>query len=252
MNTKLEMRFERRPSTLAFMTRAILPSPGLRKTGGFPPIHVSWARHRIDPQHLAAFVQLTGLRAEQNLPLLYPHVFSFPLQMVILTHPAHPIPIWNSLQIRNHLLQHRPIPVDAVLDLETRVTGQRILEKGAEVDLHTALRIRDELVWESLNTFYYRGRFGEARAASPLVRPPGRKRWEVGLWSRDLKSLATIARPPGEDQRRSPLQPLRPTSRKTETGIGINPSVRCSNPCATCARLIAAVVCRRVPLSPPQ
>ncbi len=182
MNTKLEMRFERRPSTLAFMTRAILPSPGLRKTGGFPPIHVSWARHRIDPQHLAAFVQLTGLRAEQNLPLLYPHVFSFPLQMVILTHPAHPIPIWNSLQIRNHLLQHRPIPIDAMLDLETRVTGQRILEKGAEVDLHTGLRIRDELVWESLNTFYYRGRFGEARAASPLAQAPVVRGQTLAQW----------------------------------------------------------------------
>jgi acyl dehydratase len=169
MSANLEMRFDRRPSTVAFMLRAFHPSPGLRKTGTFPPIRATWERHRVDRQHLADFLRLTGLNADDGLPLLYPHVLSFPLQMVILTHPAHLIPIWNSLQIRNHLLQHRPIPADAVLDMETRVAGQRILEKGAEVDLHTSVRARDDLVWESLNTFYYRGCFGEPGAASPLA-----------------------------------------------------------------------------------
>jgi acyl dehydratase len=182
MSATLQMRFDRRPSTVAFMLRALRPSPGLRKAGGFPPIRASWRQHRVDPRHLAGFLRLTGLRADQGLPLLYPHVFSFPLQMVILTHPAHPIPIWNSLQIRNHLLQHRPIPVDAVLDLETHVAGQRILEKGAEVDLHTSMRIRDELVWESLNTFYYRGRFGEPGAASPLARAPEAGEQTLAQW----------------------------------------------------------------------
>lgn len=182
MSASLEMRFDRRPSTLAFMLRALRLSPGLRKTGGFPTIRASLRQHRLDRRHLAEFLRLTGLRADQGLPLLYPHVLSFPLQMVILTHPAHPIPIWRSLQIRNHLLQHRPIPADAVLDVETRVAGQRILEKGAEVDLHTSMRVQDELVWESLNTFYYRGRFGEPGAASPLARTPAIGEQTLGQW----------------------------------------------------------------------
>ncbi len=172
MSATLEMKFDRRPSTVAYMLRACHRSAGLRQAGGFPPIRASWKQCRVDRRHLALFLQLTGLRADGALPLLYPHVFGFPLQMAILTHPAFPLPIWNSLQIRNHLLQHRPIGEDAVLDLETRVAGQRILEKGAEVDLHTNVRSRDEVLWESLNTFYYRGRFGEPGAASPLARAP--------------------------------------------------------------------------------
>jgi acyl dehydratase len=172
MSATLEMRFDHRPSTAAYMLRALHPLPGLRRAGSFPPVSVSWRQHRVDRRHLTEFLRLTGLRADQGLPVLYPHVFGFPLQMVILTHPAFPMPIWNSLQIRNHLIRHRAIPADAVLDLETRMAGQRILEKGAEVDLHTCMRTRDEPVWESLNTFYYRGRYGEPGPASPLARAP--------------------------------------------------------------------------------
>ena len=126
----------------------------------------------MEPRHLAELLRLTGLRAEKDLPLLYPLVFGFPLQMVILTDPAFPLPIWGALQIRNHVVQHRPVSAGAVLDLETRVAGQRILDRGAEVDLHTTIRSRDDLVWENVNTFYYRGRFGEAGTASPLARSP--------------------------------------------------------------------------------
>jgi len=166
------MDFDARPSTVAYMGRAFYPSPGLLKTGRFPPLRAAWRGHRVDPAHLAEFHLHTGLRAENELPLLYPLVLAFPLQMVILTHPAFPLPIWGALQIRNHVLQHGPISTDAVLDMEARVAGQRILEKGAEVDLHTTVRSRDDLMWESRNTFYYRGRFGQAGAASPLARSP--------------------------------------------------------------------------------
>jgi hypothetical protein len=154
------------------MVRALYPSPGLKGTEGVPPLRAIWRRHRIDQRHLAEFLRLTGLRADHGVPILYPHVFGFHLQMVILTHPAFPLPIWRTLQIRNHLLQHQPIPPDAVLDLETSVAAHRILEKGAEVDLHTRVRRDEELVWESRNTFYYRGRFGEARSPSALALAP--------------------------------------------------------------------------------
>ena len=182
MPATLEMKFDRRPSTFAYMLRAFHRSAGLRNTGGFPPVCASWRQYRVDPRRLSLFLRLSGLRADPALPLIYPHVFGFPLQMAILTHPAFPLPIWHSLQIRNHLLQHRPIGVNAVLDLETRVAGQRILEKGAEVDLHTSVCSRNELLWESLTTFYYRGRFGEPGAPSPLARAPAVPDHALAQW----------------------------------------------------------------------
>jgi hypothetical protein len=172
MGTSLSLEFDRRPSAIVFMLNALRPSPGLRAAGGFPPIVVRWRRHRVDRSQLLDFLQLTGLRADASLPMIYPHVFGFRLQMVVLTHPKFPLPIWSALQIRNHLQQHRPIPLDAVLDLETRVAGHRVLEKGAEVDLHTTVSVGAERMWESLNTFYYRGRFGQPEATSPLSNAP--------------------------------------------------------------------------------
>jgi acyl dehydratase len=172
MPEALRIELRRRPSTVGNMARALYPSAGLAKAGRFPSIVVSWAQHRVDRRHLDTFVGLTGLGASGHLPLLFPHVVSFPLQMTILTHPMFPVPIWGALQIRNHLLQHRKIATGEVLDLETRVAGQRFLEKGAEVDLYSTVRSGADVVWESLNTFYYRGRFGPPGDASPLARSP--------------------------------------------------------------------------------
>lgn len=177
----MQLEYERRPSTAAFMLRALYP-PALRRKGPFPPICARWRGHRVALLRLAELRRLTALEREAGLPLLYPHVFGFPLQMVILTHPAFPLPIWRVLQIRNHLLQRRPIPEDAVLDLETRVSGQRVLEKGVEVDLHTTVVFDEQPAWESLNTFYYRGRFGEAGPPSPMASAPDVAEDVVARW----------------------------------------------------------------------
>lgn len=181
----LEVDFAGRPSAVAYMLRALAPSPGLERAGGFPPVRARWQGHRVDRRRLAELLRLTGLPAGDRLPLLYPHVVGFPLLLAVLTLRAWPLSIWRSLAVRTHLLQHRPIPGDAVLDLETRTAGQRILERGAEVDLHTAVRRGGELCWESLVTFYYRGRLGPPGPPSPLARAPGAAGAETAAWRAD-------------------------------------------------------------------
>ncbi len=168
----LELEFDGRPSTAALMLRGLWRAPWPPSTAEFRPIRLRWPRCRPDAVHFAEFLRLTGLRADGELPLLYPHVRGFPLQMVVLTHPAFPVPIWKVLQVRNHILQHAPLAASAELDFDTRVVGGRILGKGLEVDVHTTVRVRDRPVWESLNTYYHRGRFGAAGDPSPLARAP--------------------------------------------------------------------------------
>jgi acyl dehydratase len=174
--------FDRRPSVAAYHARAFLPSPGLRKAGGFPRIVARWTKLRIDRRHHRAFLDVTGLPAGAGAEVLYPHVFGFPLQMVVLTHRAFPLPIWRALQVRNHLLCHRPVGGNESLELETRVAGRRILDKGAEVDLHTTLAAAGEPVWEGLTTFFYRGRHGPPQAPSALARAPEASGLETARW----------------------------------------------------------------------
>ena len=164
------------------MARALAPSPGLAAGAAVPRFVARWKRVRLDRDRLRAFLALTGLPDAGSALCLYPHVFGFPLLMALLTRPAYPLPIWNALQIRNHLVLHRRLPADEPLDLETRVAGQRVLEKGLEVDMHTVLSAAGGSVWESLVTFYYRGRFGREDARSPLSQAPEIEGPETARW----------------------------------------------------------------------
>jgi len=154
------------------MARAMLVPgrPGLR--GGAPPLAAAWRGHRVDGASLDAFLALTGLDGHPLWALLYPHVLGFRLQMTLLTDFRFPFPILGALQVRNHLLLHQPFARGEALDLSARVAQARVLDKGAEIDLACAAHRGGTLVWESLNSFYYRGRHGAPQAASPLSAAP--------------------------------------------------------------------------------
>ena len=180
MKRDIRLDYRARPSALAFMARAVRPSPGLRR--GIPAIAARW-RHSVEPAELKRFHALSGLPEDRALPLLYPHTISFPLQMTILTQPAFPLPIWRMLQIRNRIVQHAPMPRDAELDIMVSIAGHRILEKGAEFDLHATVQVDGAVAWESLNTFYARGRFGtptgDAVPEAPKVSPGNTVQWRM-------------------------------------------------------------------------
>jgi hypothetical protein len=176
----VHLEFQRPPSAAMFMLRAFAPSPGLRR--GAPELSARWRDCRVDPAQLAAFNELTGLNAGGGLSILYPHVIGFRLIMAVLTHPAYPLPIWNALQIRNRLIQHEPIPTDATLTYQTSIGEHRFLEKGVEIDLRTLVHVETTLAWESVNTFYYRGRFGAPRTGSPRAGSPNAGETQAAAW----------------------------------------------------------------------
>lgn len=180
MKRDIRLDYRARPSALAFMARAVRPSPGLKR--GMPAITARW-RHRVEPSELKRFHALSGLPESRELPLLYPHTISFPLQMAILTQPAFPLPIWRMLQVRNRILQHAPLARDAAQDITVRIAGHRVLDKGAEFDLHATVQVDGAVAWESLNTFYARGRFGvptaDAVPDAPKVSPGNTAEWRM-------------------------------------------------------------------------
>lgn len=164
-------RHTKAPSDLAFMARALLPSPGLAESSAIPHIVQRWGGLRIDADHLARFRLASGLYKGDGVCVLYPHVLGFRLQMALLTHRAFPLPVWGVLQIRNRLVQHRRFRPGERFDLETSMGSHRIVEKGIEFDLHSRLTRDSECCWESLVTYYYRGRFGAPGGGQPPPAP---------------------------------------------------------------------------------
>jgi len=172
MQDSISLEFSQKPSELRYMLGAFRRSPGLSRWRPATRFRASWARHRVEPRKVAELAASAGAPASAGVSILYPHVFGFPLHMAILTHPEFPIPIWRILQIRNRLVQHAPIAMGATIDFDVRVSAQRILARGVEIDLHTAVRSKRRLVWESLVTFYSRGLFGHAETRPASAQAP--------------------------------------------------------------------------------
>jgi hypothetical protein len=149
------------------MARAMRRSPGLAQGAAVPPIAMEWTGLRIEPAQLDSFCRDTGLSADAGMPVLFPQVVGFRLQMALLTHPAYPLPIWSALQVRNRLVRHAHVEAGEELDLRTQVGGQRAVEKGIEVDLISRLKRGSVCCWEGRTTFFYSGQFGEPTAAGP-------------------------------------------------------------------------------------
>ena len=132
------------------MARAVLPSAAKRRPLAAPELVLRWRGVPAAPGVIG--------------PFLHFHVVGFRLQMALLTHPAFPVPIWRMLQVRNRLVQHRSPASLSSVDLELRLAALRVLEKGFEADLHLSVIESASLAWESVTTFYARGRFGAATA----------------------------------------------------------------------------------------
>jgi len=200
MRAPIRLEYRAKPSLLGFVSNIVRPARRAPRGAQVPDMQAHWRGQRISPRDLAGFFELSGLPASEALPILYPHTVSFPMLMAVLSHPRFPIPIWNMLQVRNRLLQHAPIAPDAVLNFSVRAGERRVLEKGVEMDLLVSAETCGRAVWEAVDTFYARGRFGAAQAAvcpSPNVagttvaewRLPAHGRWRYGRLSGDMNPL---------------------------------------------------------------
>lgn len=195
--TARAMHFSRPPSAIAYMAGAFLPR-AKRSTQAIPPLRATWSPATITPGVFADFTRSTGLRDQTTLSVLFPQTWGFRLQMAVLTSRAFPLPIWNALQVRNHLLLHRPIAPSETLCLETRVAGQRALDKGLEVDLHTTVRSGGELRWEGLTTCFYRQRMRGNDIPSPLASSPAVPDDELARWSGSSRGAWRFGRLTGD------------------------------------------------------
>lgn len=182
MTPTLRLDYDSPPSALGFMARAFLPSSGFDSAAGLPDIEASLTQYQIPARALAVLHALTGLPRDGTLSVLTPHVFAFRLLMTVVTHPKYPLPIWNALQVRNRLRLNRRLAADERLDYLARPCAWRVLPKGVEIDLQTTASDARGVVWESVNTFYYRGRFGAPTLEAPLARAPEVGGADVAVW----------------------------------------------------------------------
>ena len=180
------LRFYRRPNALISIALALYGISTHFKTGDcVPKIKAVWEDVKIDPDHLKDFGEVCGLPPHgEFLYPLYPLTLIYPLVLRVLGHKKAPLSVFRMLNTRLQVTSHRRIGVDESLRVVCETGALRILPKGIELDLTSAVQADHETAWESLHTFYYRGKFGEGNSShfeqpelSPISEPKTLASW---------------------------------------------------------------------------
>ena len=174
---------------LPLMLKAALPSipvvnqlPGIRKTTGeFTGLERTRSSVTIDPAHVARYAEVCGFPTKDVVPLPYPHLLAFELQMGIMTDPGFPAPAIGTVHLENSITQHRPVAVGETVDVLARVGPSRKHPKGTIYDFVTVVTAGGETVWEETSSYLRRGK-GDESASSGMTFPdaePGPLVWKL-------------------------------------------------------------------------
>ncbi len=165
----INLEYTRRPSLLPIYFGALpVRRKGLKPGEDFPLIISRLRTNKIDINHLNKFLKFFDKDKNSPIPLSYPLTLIFPLHMPIIGHKEFPLLYVRMMQIRNHIMQHRPLERTDIMDINCRVLMQRRVAKGIEMDVISIISVDGKPVWESLNTYFFSGRFGIPDDPSPL------------------------------------------------------------------------------------
>ncbi|MGD0820657.1 MAG: hypothetical protein ABSA71_07920 [Desulfomonilia bacterium] len=166
----VQMNFSRKPNTFSLYLKGIFARhQGLRPGEKLPAMKAHWRDFRIDPVHLKKVSALCSLYPGKTMPLIYPLTVLFPLHMSTIARGEFPLLYLRMLHVRDHLLQHRPVDVGEKMEISCMITGQRVIPKGSEFDIHSIMSSSGEPVWEGISTNFFPGSFGEPGQSSPLA-----------------------------------------------------------------------------------
>lgn len=112
---------------------------------------------RVDVDDLVDYARLCGFPVGAALPVTYPHLLAFPLQMVLMSERAFPLPLMGAVHVTNAITALRPIAVDEEVDLAVHAERLRPHRRGRQVDLVSEARVGDEVVWRGVSTYLARG-----------------------------------------------------------------------------------------------
>ncbi|MBU0994304.1 MAG: hypothetical protein KJ737_17575 [Proteobacteria bacterium] len=161
-NYDISLHYSDKPSALGCYLKLVSGRrKGLKPGEKLPSIFARWPDITIDPDNLKNYNRSCGLIHSEYLPPLYPHIIAAPVHLGMVSHPAFPLKMMGSIHLSNHILQHKRIKVSDILNISCVLGDKRNVEKGLEFDIRTEVRLKDELVWESITTALIRGKFGE-------------------------------------------------------------------------------------------
>ena len=112
-----------------------------------------WMAAQADPQGLALYRAVCGLRDTGHLPALYLHAMAMPLHLAVMSHARFPLRIPGLVHLSNSMQYLRAIDPSEVLDMQCQMDGIQTSERGQTFTLHTQLSRAGHIAWKESSTF---------------------------------------------------------------------------------------------------
>jgi acyl dehydratase len=165
-----DVRPDSPPAVLLQYLRAGLPRRGPR-SDTVPELVLRLPGLRPGREDVARYAAVVGQLPSDRLPLLYPHLLGFGLQLKIMTDPSFPFPPLGLVHVTNEVTVTRPLPLGTELDVAVQAKAVRAHPRGRVVDLVTVASCNGEPAWTGTSSYLHRERTGDASGAEP-ERPP--------------------------------------------------------------------------------
>lgn len=159
MTRTVSLNFEKPPLVLPTYIKAITGGGQLSEGETIPRIEAQCRNVAVEISHLENYLKICGFVDNDRLPITYPHVLAFPLQMQLLTNVNFPLKLLGLVHVRNEITQQRRIDARENLDIHTHVDGHRQVHNGVEFDVHTEIYDNQgDRIWHSVSTNLSRGK----------------------------------------------------------------------------------------------
>ena len=132
-----------------------LPFVGPMVAGGghdMPDLALRLTGAQVDGKRVADYDRACGFALRDVVPVTYPHILAFPLQLSLMTDPSFPFPAIGLVHIANRIIQHRPVGGSERLQVDVWATPVENHPRGKQFSLRSEVRVGDELVWEEDST----------------------------------------------------------------------------------------------------
>ena len=150
----------------AFMLRAV--GTMLRRPTGtvrLPRLVLS-REVRIEGRAVRAYAALCGFTPAQGVPVTYPHVLGFPLQMALMMGRGFPFPLPGLVHLHNRIVQHVALGDGDRLNLEAGATRLVAHARGQGFVIAVTARRGGGIVWQGESLYLHRStRHGQGKAA---------------------------------------------------------------------------------------
>jgi acyl dehydratase len=158
------------PAMPALFARAALTARG--RGGDLPDTRLAREGVEVDPADVAAYARVCRFPLADALPVTFPHVLAFPLQVALMTDRSFPLALPGLVHVRNVIEQLRPIGGGEALNLDVWAERFATHRSGATVDLCASVVAGGAEVWRGRSTYLARGAHAPEGAPAADVEVP--------------------------------------------------------------------------------